>query len=224
MAHLPVVTDAEAENAPEVAALFAGANMLLGRLSNAVRTGAHSPRLMQPLFGFMIAALREEVSGVLDKRTKTLVILKTSMLNGCAYCIGHNTILGRALGFGDDTIAALEGEGWRESALFNAAEKAAIDWAHHLTERTYRQNRGAMDALKRHYNEAQIVEITMVCGYFNFWNRFTDGLEIDIEPREVNDLFRKSTKIDVGQYVDFMRSCWWTDEATVAAATRDAAE
>lgn len=224
MAHLPVVTDADAETAPEVAALFAGANKLLGRLSNAVRTGAHSPRLMQPLFGFMVAALREEVSGVLDKRTKTLVILKTSMLNGCAYCIGHNTILGRALGFDDATIEALDGEGWRDGTMFSAAEKAAIAWAHHLTERTYRQNRGAMAELKRHYNEAQIVEITMVCGYFNFWNRFTDGLEIDIEPREVNNLFRKSTKIDVGQYVDFMRSCWWNDDAMVAAATRDAAE
>ena len=56
-------------------------------------------------------------------------------------------------------------------------------WAEVLTLKQYQggpgqkpQNREAMTALKEHYDEAQIVEISMVAGFFNFWNRFTDAI------------------------------------------------
>ncbi|MDA0342448.1 MAG: hypothetical protein O3B74_12725, partial [Proteobacteria bacterium] len=35
--------------------------------------------------------------------------------------------------------------------------------------------------LKKYFDAPQIVEITMVSCFFNFWNRFTDGLQADIE-------------------------------------------
>jgi len=81
-----------------------------------------------------------------------------------------------------------------------------------LTEKTYRENPDAMDDLKRHFNEAQIVEITMVSGFFNFWNRFTDGLQVDIEEDKVMSLFTKSTKIDPADYLAYMRDCWWNEK------------
>ena len=99
MAALPIISDAEASAEAQV--LFEHCTKMLGRTANALRIAAHSPRVAQPLVGFMIAALRQEISGVLDVKTKTLVILKTSMLNGCTYCVGHNTALGLSLGYSD---------------------------------------------------------------------------------------------------------------------------
>ena len=210
MALLPYVTD---ENAtPEAKVLFKYCKILLGRVVNAMRIVAHTPKVAQPLVGFMVAALRKEVSGKLDLRTKTLVILKTSMLNGCRYCIGHNSALGRSIGFSDAEIAEIEGD-YRASPYFSDAEKAAIAWAEHLTEKTYRAHPEAMDALKRHYDEAQIVEITMVSGFFNFWNRFTDSLQVDLETEHVVGNIKKSKKVDLDAYVAFMRDGWWRQEA-----------
>ena len=83
MGHLPMITDEEA--GPEAKTLFEHSTKMFGRVANAVRTAAHSPKLAQSIFGFIVASLREEVTGILDIRTKTLVILKTSMLNGCKY-------------------------------------------------------------------------------------------------------------------------------------------
>ena len=83
MAHLPIISDEEA--GPEARSLFEHSRQMFGRVANAMRVAAHSPKLAQSIYGFMVAALREEVTGILDKRTKTLVILKTSMLNGCKY-------------------------------------------------------------------------------------------------------------------------------------------
>ncbi len=209
MSLIPIVTDQEANG--EQAAIFDGARNMLGRVANAIRVASHAPRIAQPLLGFMVAALREEVTGALSIKVKALAILKTSMLNGCAYCVGHNSALGRAVGFSDDQIAAVEG-GYQGSDLFSPAEKAAIAWAECLTEKTYRQNPQVMDELKKHYSHEQIVEITMVSGFFNFWNRFTDGLQVDIEASEQVNLIRKSKKVDVNDYVEYMQSTWWNDD------------
>lgn len=220
MSLIPIVTDEEAT--PEQAVLFQHCTKMLGRVANALRVAAHSPKVAQALLGFMIPAIREEVSGVLGVRIKALAILKTSMLNGCDYCIGHNTQLGRAVGFSDDQIEALEGD-YLGSDLFTADEKAAIAWAECLTLRTYREKPEVMEELKKHYSDEQIVEITMVSGFFNFWNRFTDGLQVDIEAKEQVGMIGKSKKIDLNDYLTYMQSTWWNnDQNTSATAAPDA--
>ena len=65
--------------------IFKHSKILFGRVANAVRVGSHSPKLMQILFGFIVSSLREEITENLSVKTKCLVILKTSTLNGCAY-------------------------------------------------------------------------------------------------------------------------------------------
>ena len=210
MALLPYVQDDT--NSREVQVLFEHCRSLLGRVSNAIRVAAHTPRVAQPLVGFMVSALRTEVSGVLEMRIKALIILKTSTLNGCAYCIGHNTALGRSLGFKEEEIEAIS-QDYPSSDYFSPAEKAAIHWAECLTERTYKRHPEAMAQLKLYFNDAQIVEVTMISGFFNFWNRFTDALEIDIESSDSVVNIQRSKTVDVEDYIKYMRDCWWNDGA-----------
>lgn len=221
MAVLPLITDEDAT--PEQQAIFDGSRALLGRVSNSTRLAAASPKLMQPLMGFFIAALRQEITGELDVWTKMLVIVKTSMLNGCAYCIGHNTTLGRALGLTEEQTLALEGD-YRNSDLFTDADKAAITWAECLTERNYHRDKSAMTELKAHFNDIQVLEITMVSGFFNFWNRFNDAMELDIEDADNMNRFKKSTVLDPADYVAYMRSCWWNAEDALDEYQAKAAE
>ena len=208
MALLPYVQDDTESKAAQL--LFEHCRSLLGRVSNAIRVAAHTPKVAQPLVGFMVSALRTEVSGVLEMRIKALVILKTSMLNGCAYCIGHNSALGRSLGFEEGEIDEIAKD-YVSSDYFSAAEKTAIHWAECLTEKTYKKHPEAMANLKLHFSDAQIVEITMVSGFFNFWNRFTDALEIDIESSNSVGNIQRSKTVDMEAYLKFMRSCWWND-------------
>ena len=76
----------------------------------------------------------------------------------------------------------------------------------------------APQELKRHFNEAQIVEITMVSGFFNFWNRFVDSLQVDVEQRDVGKLFAKSVSIDPAAYLAYMQDCWWREEEPASTA------
>ena len=93
---------------------------------------------------------------------------------------------------------------------------AAMRWAEVLTLKQYHGTPGqspqsleVMAMLKESYDEAQIVEITMVSGFLNFWNRFTDGLQIDLEDDPLMKLIKKSARVDPSDYVAFMRDCWW---------------
>jgi hypothetical protein len=83
LALLRIPSDEEAT--AEQAIVFKHGKRLLGRVANAVRVASHSPRLAQSILGFIVAALREEITEVLPVRTKVLVILKTSTLNACSY-------------------------------------------------------------------------------------------------------------------------------------------
>ncbi|MDA0239214.1 MAG: hypothetical protein O3A84_04185 [Proteobacteria bacterium] len=83
MAHLPIPSDDEAN--PDQAVLFKHSHKMFGRVANAVRVASHTPKLAQSIFSFIVASLRQEITENLPVRTKCLVILKTSTLNGCAY-------------------------------------------------------------------------------------------------------------------------------------------
>ena len=121
------------------------------------------------------------------------------------------------MGFEDDELEAIEGD-YLNSDYFSDEEKAAIRWAEVLTDKLYQgvpgrppQGDAAMAELKKYYDHAQIVEITMVSGFFNFWNRFSDGLAIEQEPPPTMGKFRKSTEINPDDWVAYMRDAWWND-------------
>ena len=94
-----------------------------------------------------------------------------------------------------------------------------MKWAEVMTEKQYQggpgkkpQHHVAFAELEKHYSGEQIVEIAFTSGFFNFWNRFTDSFEIDIEDNPVMSLFKKSTTIDPEDYAAYMQSCWWNDK------------
>jgi AhpD family alkylhydroperoxidase len=62
---------------------------------------------------------------------RELVRLRASQLNGCAYCVDLHSRDARAAGAGGQRVDALPV--WRESALFDAGERAALDLAEHVT-------------------------------------------------------------------------------------------
>ena len=64
----------------------------------------------------------------------------------------------------------------------------------------------------------------MVSGFFNFWNRFTDGLQVDIEAKEQVGLIRKSKKIELNDYLTYMQSTWWNDDPQPSGGAAHGAE
>ena len=83
MAVVPIISDEDAS--PEAGILFKHSKKMYGRVANAIRVAAHSPRIAQVLFGFIVASQRQEISQNISSRLKALATLKVSLLNGCRY-------------------------------------------------------------------------------------------------------------------------------------------
>lgn len=120
-----------------------------------------------PLYGAIMGP------GSVVPRTKELVYLTVSYTNKCAYCTAAHTATGRKAGVSEDEMRALQAG---QDDGFNPAEVAAIRYARELT----RTADGAQtrEALNAHYNDEQIVEITLVAAMANFTNRFNNGLDL----------------------------------------------
>ncbi len=124
-------------------------------------------------------------------------------------------MLGRALNFSKELMEEIDNN-YTDSSLLNEDEKAALRWAEVVTLKLYQAGPGrkserpeAVKKLKQYFSDPQIVELTITIGHFNFWNRFTDSLEIDLEDPKLNSKFKKSANIDVKSYKSFMQDCWW---------------
>lgn len=94
-------------------------------------------------------------------------------------------MLGQALGLKDEEFDALQGD-YRSSGLFNEREKAVLAWSEAMTLNTAKRDRAAWEDLRRYFNDAEIVEISLACAMFNMINRLNDSFGTELEPEEYN--------------------------------------
>ncbi|MEK6593530.1 MAG: hypothetical protein AABZ67_10635 [Pseudomonadota bacterium] len=94
-------------------------------------------------------------------------------------------MLGQALGLSDAEFEALQGE-YFASPLFNEKEKAVLAWSEAMTLNTAKRDKAVWEELRRLFNEAEIVEISMACAMFNMINRLNDSFRTELESEEYN--------------------------------------
>ena len=204
----------------EAERLFQAAEALLGRAPNFYQFLANSPLVAKMLLPFNAVMQRQGGGSVLPAKIKEMVVIKTSALNGCAYCYAHNTALGMAAGITEDQVRAIDSDDYMTSPLLSAAERAAVQWAEHVTRNTARQRDDVFAELREHFDDAEIVELTLICGMFNMFNRFMDSLHVPVEPQDEIDKIKKSVDLDpanVRAYFQTVLDNWPEDIPNPAA-------
>jgi alkylhydroperoxidase family enzyme len=94
-------------------------------------------------------------------------------------------VLGQALGLKDAEFDALQGD-YRASPLFSEKEKATLAWSEAMTLNTAKRDGAPWDEMRRLFNDAEIVEISLACAMFNMINRLNDSFRTELEPEEYN--------------------------------------
>jgi AhpD family alkylhydroperoxidase len=109
----------------------------------------------------------------LPKNLIELVSLRTSQINGCAWCVDLHTKEGAAAG--ETAVRLHQVAAWRESAVFSDAERAALALAEEGT-RLADAHHGVSDEtwaeLCKHYDDEQVVALVCLVGLVNAANRF----------------------------------------------------
>ena len=106
----------------------------------------------------------------LGKRLQALLHIRASQLNHCAFCLDMHTR--EALAAGEDLQRITSLAAWREVSFYDEAERAALEWTESLT---LLPERGApqahFDALRPHFTDREIAELTFSIAQINAWNR-----------------------------------------------------
>jgi AhpD family alkylhydroperoxidase len=127
-------------------------------------------RLSAPIYRILFQLQTEIEKTALDPKTLDLIKIRASQINGCAFCIDMHTIDARARGESEQRIYALNA--WREGPFFNDKERAALE----LTESVTRISEthvpdDVFEAVKQHYTDQEIVNLTWAIIAINSWNR-----------------------------------------------------
>jgi alkylhydroperoxidase family enzyme len=153
-----------------------------GRISNFSQVLAHQPAALEgwmlPNEAIRLAKVKTDPDYV---KIQQLVIIKTSALNRSAYCMSHNVPLGKKIGLSEAQIRAAQGKDYMASGDLDERQKAALRWAEAVTLMQARDDEDAFAAMKRHFSEKEIVELTVFCGMWNYSNRLCEALHVDLE-------------------------------------------
>ncbi len=209
-----------------LAAFYDAVTGLLGRVPNFYRTISHAPWFAMLLLPFNAAVQRQWPGSRLSGRVKELVVIKTSHVNGCRYCYAHNTALGHAAGITDEEVAEISSNDFLESQTLSNAEIEAVRWAEAVTLNRAGGDDALYAELKRHFTEAEIVELTIVSAMFNMINRLNDSLQVPIEDEDEIGLIKRSLNLDpakVQAYIAWVAENWPEEFASLNEAAEQAA-
>jgi alkylhydroperoxidase family enzyme len=117
--------------------------------------------------------------GRVTNEQKRLIGYLASMTAGCRYCEAHTTLAAERYGASKERLDAIWS--YRESPLFTDAERAAFDFAVAAASVPNAVDAATAEALRRHWDEGEIVEILGVVALFGFLNRWNDSMATNIE-------------------------------------------
>lgn len=108
----------------------------------------------------------------IDEKLRALVELRTSQINGCAYCVDMHSQEARKAGETQQRLDCLVV--WRETTLFDDRERAALAWAEAVTRVAETGVPGDVyNEVCRHFSDREVVDLTHIVALMNAWNRMS---------------------------------------------------
>lgn len=134
---------------------------------------AHVPEILEVTLPFVGRILGPSA---VDVRTKELVIVRTSALMECRYCVETHTAIALDCGLSPDEVRALRGERDVEAAFTDPGELALIAWVDAVA-----LGRGSVpEEVTARASEAmgvpELVELTLVAAATLMLNRYCSAL------------------------------------------------
>jgi len=173
MPHLPPLPR---DAVPEFKERFEHYENTRGFIPNSILTMSRRPAIAAAFMQLNKAVLYE---GTVDEELKMLVSLIASQAAGCRYCQAHMANLSSIYKASDKKIAAV----WEfdSSDLFSDAERAALRLAVNASLIPNQATQEDFDALAKHFDDGQIVELVASISLFGYLNRWNDTMATGLE-------------------------------------------
>lgn len=110
----------------------------------------------------------------IDATLADLVRLRASQINGCTYCVDLHSNEARRRGETERRLHCVVA--WRDAPFFTDRERAVLAWTESLTLLpTSHAPDEDYAALRAHCSEAECVNLSLLIGAINTWNRLSVG-------------------------------------------------
>ena len=174
---MPRLQPLSPDTTPELKSHFDFFLGTLGFTPNSVLTMQRRPKLVQA-FAQLNAAVMDP-AGEVDLGLRRLIGHVASKAAGCLYCQAHTLLGAQNFGVTEEKLAAV----WTyaTSPLFNAKERAALDFALAAASQPNAMTDELFAATQRYWTDSQIVEILGVVAMFGFLNRWNDTMATPLE-------------------------------------------
>jgi 4-carboxymuconolactone decarboxylase len=162
------------ENAtPAIAALAGKIRGARGEFHVFYKALLHTPGLAAAWFDFNNAVRFQTGLGA---RARELVIMRVSVLTGCDYVWNvHQSKYAGPAGISAQEIEALRD--WRKSGIYGEKERALLAYVDAVTQDVAVPD-AIFDGMRKHYNEREILELTVLTGAYNMQTRLLRALDI----------------------------------------------
>ena len=131
-----------------------------------------SPELFKAYLAFSNAIRGSAV----DATTRDLVQIRASQINGCSFCLDMH--VKEAKIHGERELRVHHVAIWRESQLFTARERAALEWTEALTRLSAH---GVPDdiymSVREQFSEKDLSDLSFAVLAINGWNRLSIGFQ-----------------------------------------------
>ncbi|MGW0575847.1 carboxymuconolactone decarboxylase family protein [Streptomyces sp. NPDC002920] len=139
------------------------------------RTLANVPWLLDS-YSTLARSLRYQAT--LPRQLRQLVILLGARLTGSEYEWSHHRSLAAKAGLDEAKVRELAH--WRESELFDGRERAALLCAERVHGLALDDD--AFAELRTWFDEGEVIELIVLCGFYEFVARTLQGLGVEVEP------------------------------------------
>ena len=137
-----------------------------GRPMEPTRVVAHHRKL---LFGYGMVATAADRSSAIDEELKHVAMLRAAQLIGCEWCLDFGSYLAQRSGCPEEKLRELST--WRDSGQFDAVEQLVLEYAEAMTRTPVEVTDELFAQLREHFDERQMVELTMSIALENLYSR-----------------------------------------------------
>ena len=160
----------------EFAPMFERTKANMGFVPTSLYNMARKPEMLRA-FGALFGAVFG--GGEVAAPLKQLCAHMASVGSGCRYCQAHTASHAASMGIAVEKVEALQD--FDTSPLFDRAERAALSLALAAGKSPSEVTDAHFTELKKHFTDAQIIEIVGAIAVFGFLNRWNDTLATDLE-------------------------------------------
>lgn len=182
MAHIRTVNEDEADG--KLFDVYDEIQRNRGRVSNILRAQSLDPKALRAHLDLYMATVFGK--GGLSRREAEMLAVVVSGANGDEYCIKHHSEALDRYASDPALVKALGHDPLK--AKLNEREAALVHFAITLTKTPVKGSKEAVAALRaRGFTDEQILQATQVVAYFNFANRLSLGLGVELESEAERD-------------------------------------